>query len=188
LKWLDHDVIIQVSVHDKNWWDAAIRAGREIVKDIGHVELEEVDGGNFPLKRSDFRSHHGKMLFCALEQWEFFAHSLKETVDGVMYFHNNDPEAAHDACHCKDCHYIVDGIMYKCVMTGIAKMLVEQAPLDERSVEVLKQTQGIDPLTDEYRSLTNAVPQCSLCSTNTEKLIPIWPVGIKKPRMYNVNR
>jgi hypothetical protein len=189
LTWLEHRVIIQISVHDARWWDDAKNAARDILKDIDFTEIEVIDGGNFPFKRIDYKSADGPMLLCILEQWEFFPIAQKEIKDGIIHFHNNDPEEAHKACNCKDCHYIIDGIMYKCVLTGISKMLIDQVPLDQRSIEVLKESTGLDPFVDGYKlTIQNSVAQCSLCPTKgMDKLIPIWPVPIKKPRFDNVN-
>jgi hypothetical protein len=185
LNWMLHDVIVQISCHDKNWWEDSKRAAEEILLGIDYIVEEVIDGGNFPLKRIDYKTQDHKMLFCILEQYEFFPMSTKKIENGTIVMHNNDNIKAHTACHCKDCHYIVDGDMYKCVLTGCASMWLEQLPVEARVKALLEEasTSGLDPFVDGYKSSINdPVPQCSLCPVEgMEKLIPIWPVPAKKP-------
>lgn len=189
LNWLEQRVIIQISCHDKNWWEDAKRAADEILKDIEHTVETVIDGGDFPFQRIDYRDEKGRMIFCILEQFEFFPMSTKKFENGKIVMHDNDPVEAHTACHCKDCHYIVDGDMYKCVLTGCASMWLEQLPLEERVHKLLSDatTTGLDPFVDGYKaSINDPVPQCSLCPVQgMDKLIPIWPVPDKKPKFPN---
>lgn len=181
-KWMSIGVIVQMSVHDYNWWDESIETAREILQGIACTEYNGINGG-FPLKKIDYFDPNGEVLFAILEQWEFFPSSTKEIKDGVFYLHNNDPEKSYKACKWYDCHYVVDGLLYKCVMTGISSMLIDQVPIDERSKELLKQVKGLDPFVDTFEEFTTAIPQCSLCTDRTDKLIPVWPIKIKKQRV-----
>jgi hypothetical protein len=185
LKWLEIGVIVQMSVHDYNWWTESAENAREILKNLEYRESPGINGGT-PLKTIDYFNPNGQLLYSILEQWEFFPNSTKEIKDGVIYLHNNDPEKSYKACLCYDCHYIVDGLLYKCVMTGIAKMLADQVPLDTRSKELLSQVKGLDPFVDVFEEFTTAIPQCSLCNDKLNAVIPIWPLSIKKPKLPHV--
>lgn len=189
LKWLEHRVIVQISCHDKNWWEDSIRAAETILEGLVYTADHVIDQGSFPFKRIDYKDKEGKMLFCIMEQFEFFAMTQRKIENGKIIMHNNDPQAAHKACHCKDCHYIVDGDLYKCVLTGCSSMWLEQLPIDERAKPLLEQatTMGLDPFVDGYKfSINDPIPQCSLCPVEgMDKLIPIWPVPAKKPLFPN---
>lgn len=189
LNWLSHGVIVQISCHDKNWWEDSKTSAEAILSDFNYTVEEVIDGGSFPLKRIDYKDTTGKMLFSILEQWEFFPMTNKKIENGNIVMHNNDYIKSHDACKCKDCHYIVDGDMYKCVLTGCAGMWLEQLPIEERAKILLKDAakSGLDPFVDGYNgSINDPIAQCSLCPTEgMEKLIPIWPVPIKKPKFPN---
>ena len=185
LNWLHNNVTVQVSIHDPSWWEPTIESAREIFDGIDFTVQRRVDAGSsFPFKTINFITPRGDIIFSMLEQWDFFHSATKEIKEGVMYFHTNDPEDAHTACLCKDCHYIVDGDIYKCVITGTAKMIVDQLPIDERSKNLLEQVKGLDPFVDGWQSeIKNYVPQCSLCSTKTQVLIPAFPIPIKKEKL-----
>jgi organic radical activating enzyme len=189
LKWAKHDIIVQISVHDKRWWDESIDVAKQIFADYKYQERVGQDNNIHPIQqRYDLETVYGRKLFSVLEQWNFFEWSLKEIKDGIMYMHQNDPAEAHAACKCYDCHYIVDGIMYQCVLTGISNMLVKQLPLDDHSKDLLSKTKGLDPFVDDFIPMLSPCPQCSLCSVNTHDFIPIWPVSVKKPRLPNDKR
>jgi PAS domain S-box-containing protein len=135
------------------------------------------------------KDKNGNVIFCILEQFEFMPMSTKKIENGLIVMHENDPLAAHTACHCKTCHYVVDGNMYKCVLTGCASMWLEQLPIDERARSLLEAATktGLDPFVDGYKkSINDPIKQCSLCPVEgMDKLIPIWPVPSKKPLFPN---
>jgi hypothetical protein len=182
--WLEHNVIVQISVHDPSWWETSIETGKEIFKGYDFEIERKIDEGSFPLKAVNFKTPDGKIIFSMLEQWEFFHSAVQEVKDGVMYFHKNNPDEAHKACHCKDCHYVVDGDMYKCVITGTSKMILDQLPIDDHTRSILSQTRGLDPFVDGWDSdIKQVAPQCTLCSTKTQVLIPAFPIPIKKEKI-----
>jgi hypothetical protein len=73
--------------------------------------------------------------------------------------------------------------MFKCAVSAVADAMVTQLPLDERSKNLLSEVNGISPYEDNELDFSTSIPQCSLCSVNMEKLIPIKNVDGKKPRL-----
>lgn len=181
-KWIDNNVIIQISVHDPSWWDIAKENAKEILDGYEYTQVDGIDeGGSFPLKKTEYFDKNGKRLFSMMELWAFFPSAQKEVKDGLIYLHDNDPTEAFNACYCKTCQYIVDGDMYNCAITGTAGMMLEQLPLDQRSKNILSHVKGIGPDDNNPLDFTSPVDACSLCSTNMTKLFPIFPIPIKKP-------
>lgn len=184
LECIDNDVAVQISVHDPAWWDLSIETAREILNGIDYKELFTVDQGSFPLKVVDYRGENDQLMFTMMELWSFFPNAQKEIKDGIIYLHDNDPVKAHDLCYCRSSQYIVNGDLFKCALTAVSEPLTQQLPLDERSKKLLSEVKGIDPNCDDPNlDFSTPIPQCSLCSVKMEKLIPIYPVPIKKPRL-----
>lgn len=179
--WFELGVVTQISVHDKNAWQEAIETAEQIFEELPFKKEHGVDHCSFDLNKVEF-FYKDRLVFNVYEQWDFFPHSQKEIIDGKIYMHENDPEIAHSKCHCNS-PYIVDGYLYKCVLTGVAKMLVEQLPLGDREMSLLSQVTYIDPLLDQDFDISSAIPQCTLCSVQTDKLIPIYPISTKKPKL-----
>jgi|TARA_B110000977_G_scaffold179250_1_gene237677 hypothetical protein len=180
---IENGIAVQISVHDPSWWENSEQTAEEILDGVEYTKEHTVDGGDFPLRLTKYKSVNGTLLFALLELWAFFPSAKKEVKDGIMYLHNNDAELAHSACHCKSQQYIVDGKMFKCAVTSVADTMVKQLPLDERSKNLLLQVHGIDPFDNPKLDFSQAIPQCSLCSVNMDKLIPIYPIDIKKPKI-----
>lgn len=181
-EWFNMGVVTQISVHDPKDWELSIETAEKILGDIEYKKVTGVDNCSFVFKKVEYFIKD-KLVFTVYEQWDFFPHSQKEVKDGKIYMHDNDPELAHSKCHAKSCHYIVDGYLYKCVLTGISKMILEQLPVGDREQSLLSQVEPIDPFVTNDFDFSSAIPQCSLCSIQTEKLIPIYPLSTKKPRL-----
>lgn len=180
---IENGVAVQISVHDPSWWTESEETAEEILKGLNYTKENTVDGGSFPLKLTNYKDTDGNILFALLELWSFFPSAQKEIKDGVIYLHNNDPEEAHNVCLCRSQQYVVDGYLYKCAVTSMADTLINQMPLDKRSKKLLAEVKGIDPYNNPILDFSKAIPQCSLCSVNMNKLIPIYPIDIKKPKI-----
>jgi len=180
---IENGVAVQISVHDPSWWEESEKTAETILEGLEYTKEHTTDGGNFPLRLTNYKDTNGNILFALLELWSFFPSAQKEIKDGVMYLHNNDPEEAHAACLCKFQQYIVDGYLYKCAVTSIADTLINQMPLDEHSEKLLSEVKGIDPYDNPTLDFSYAIPQCSLCSVKMNNLIPIYPIDVKKPKI-----
>ena len=181
-QWFEIGVSIQISVHDKNDYELSRDTARKILEGLDYEEKVGVDHCSFDFQKIEY-FYKDKLVFKVYEQWDFFPHSLKEIIDGKIYMHENDPALAHSMCHCRDCHYIVDGYIYKCALTGVAEMIIEQLPIGDRERDILSKVQPLDPFVVSGFNLSNPIPQCTLCSVKTDKLIPIYPISIKKPKL-----
>lgn len=180
---IDNGVSVQISVHDPNWWNLSIETARSILEGMEYREFSTTDGGSFPLKVVDYRDVDNNLLLTMMELWSFFPNAQKEVRQGVIYLHENDPIKAHELCYCRSSQYMVDGEIYKCALTAVSKVMVNQLPLDSRSHQLLSQVKGIDPFELFDLDFSNPIPQCGLCSVKMENLIPIYPISMKKPKI-----
>jgi hypothetical protein len=187
LDWLhNHNVVVQISVHSPDWWEESRLTARQILDGIDYNEVDGIDGGTFPNERTSWYDSDGKLLLTMMRQWDFFPNAERIISKGVMYFHENNPDDAYNVCSCKDCHYFVDGLLYKCVITGISGMLLKHFNLDDRTKKLLEQVKGLDPFVDGFNPFEGSISQCSLCSAKKiDKLIPIGVIPIKKPKIPN---
>jgi organic radical activating enzyme len=184
LHYIDNDVSIQISVHDPNWWELSKETARNILQGREYQEIQTIDRGSFPLKTIDFKNSNNNLIFSMMELWSFFPNAQKEIRDGVIYMHDNDPVLAHNSCYCRSSQYIFEGNLYKCALTSVSSVLVSQLPLDDRSKKLLNEATGIDPFDENINlDFSTPIPQCSLCSINMEKLIPIYPLSVKKLKL-----
>ena len=184
LKYIDNNVSVQISVHDPSWWEISIDTAHNILKDRIYKEIHTTDNGSFPLRVVDFKNDSDNLMFTMMELWSFFPSAQKEIKDGIIYLHDNDPVLAHEVCYCRSSQYIFEGDLYKCALTSVSSVLTSQLPLDQKSIELLSRAKGINPFDIRIDlDFSQPIPQCSLCSINMEKLIPIYPLPNKKPKL-----
>lgn len=100
---------------------------------------------------------------------EFFNISIKDHKDGIFYMHNSDPKIAHKNCLVKDCHYVVEGRLYQCVVTATSGLFANQFNVDQCSLDKIKKIKSCSPYdsTDDILNFLNNIDkpctQCSLC-------------------------
>lgn len=110
---------------------------------------------------------------------EFFNISVKENKDGIFYMHQSNPVIAHSNCPVSDCHYVVEGRLYQCVVTATTPMFAKQFTVDKHSLDKINQIQSCSPFDDIdtiqrfLNKIDSPCMQCSLCPENiyTEKFI-----------------
>ena len=101
------------------------------------------------------------------------------------------------ACGARVCHYVVEGKIYKCPVTAIGNILIDQFNVDPQAEQLLKSYKPIFYTdTDLVKRISNLpteiLEQCKLCPQFEEKdrfnlknYFKISPVSIKK---LNVSR
>lgn len=196
--WMEQAVTIEVSVHDPQQWPDMICWAQEICSDLGvswHLNIDYRDGV------LTHNYHVGSQRIIALGQhWLFMPSAQRRVHAQGLELWDNDANLAHQRCPARDCHYFVDGIMYKCPLTAVAQALTEQFDMPDWQRELLKKSRGVDPLKVSdlsrwFNTLDLAVPQCRLCPTTwTDRenpmisaRSPIWPLSKKKPEVARIS-
>lgn len=101
--------------------------------------------------------------------------SIESQDRAVIRFYSSDEKKAHDNCLSRECHYIINGDLYKCVLVSTGKEFAKQFPLDSRSQQLINQYQPCDPLSSDTEILDfldkikNHIPQCSLCPSKRSR-------------------
>lgn len=166
LQWLDMGINIDVSSHSMADFEKHNSWAKKHLKTLIQHEYEKDYNHNV------YRYSNGKGWCQVRTAYYFVPNAVKEIKNGVVYMHNNDPEEAHKGCSWRDCHYIVDGRLYKCCVTAAGPMLTKQFTLDDNSREILQKTESILPtdsqqVVDKFLStIEEPCTQCSLCPIN----------------------
>lgn len=117
----------------------------------------------------------------------FFNISIKEVKDGTVYMHDSNSAKAHESCYVKDCHYIVEGKLYQCVVTGTSHLFSKQFKIDNRSKSIIYQIDSVSPfdsadkIDDFIKKINLPCLQCSLCPENIS--IDYFELPIKKAKI-----
>lgn len=188
--WMEQAVTIEVSVHDPEQWPSMLRWVQEICSDLGvswHLNIDYRDGV------LTHNYHVGSQRIIALGQhWLFGPSAVRRVTEQGLEFYRSDAATAHRNCPARQCHYFVDGIMYKCPVTATAAMLTEQFGMPDDQRSLLKKSRGLDPLTAPsltrwFGTLDQPVAQCSLCPEYWPERQPIWPLKKKKMEVARVS-
>lgn len=169
-KYTKQGVIIEVSSHSekhflehnefiKNYYPILKSSTVEKYYDIKNVYIND-DVGYIEIIKAD----------------KFFKISVKEKKDGLFYMHDSNINLAHAACPINNCHYIVEGKLYKCVLTAIGKLFAEQFAVEPRAKDILKRSNYALPFDNEeslnqfFSTINNPCEQCTLCPEKYEGL------------------
>lgn len=190
--WFELGVALEISVHDPEHWPEISQWCQDLLSDLAEPYEIQVRM-NQGLIRHDHVLGDGTRLIALAQHWQFYPAALKSLAHGSLEFHTSDASTAHDNCAVRQCHYFVDGIMYKCPLTAAAAAgIPQQFRMQDRHRQLLAKIKGCDPLTTTdlaswFRSLDRTIPQCSLCPEYPQQREPIWPLPTTKPRISRVN-
>jgi sulfatase maturation enzyme AslB (radical SAM superfamily) len=116
----------------------------------------------------------------------FFNISIKNVANKTFYMHNSDPIKAHAACLVSDCHYVVHGRLYQCVLTRTAALFAEQFKLDDYSTDLVSKINSISPFDSKetvdtfLNNITSPCAQCALCPEQLEMTQFVLPIKKQK--------
>jgi len=188
---LKEGIIIEISAHDP----ADEQGITDVLKNIilkeylGELEIknETWTVTNNWSQDQIFFMHKDRILAIINCSWVFAKAAIDRIENGTIHMHNSDKDIAHKNCAWRDCHYLVEGRLYKCLLTGVGNQLKEQFTIDNRSRKLLDQSTSISPFDDKaivdnfLDTIGNAIDQCSLCPENhTDDLITIYPHSSRK--------
>lgn len=168
---LNLGIQIEISVHDKNQHSKITEDFFQILREEDIIfDVEDIwdDYTAAYDKQRIRRSETGEVLGTIASAYMFENISVN-TVGETINFYSSDPDKAHDVCLARECHYILNGDLYKCVVVSTAKEFSNQYTLDSRSKSLLDQYKPCDPLSGEEEinkfldAIKKTIPQCSLC-------------------------
>lgn len=166
LRWIEMGVNIDISSHSIADFENHHAWAKKHLGTLIQHEYEEEYNHNV------YRYSNGKGWCQVRTAYYFVPNAVKEIKDGIVYMHNNSPQDAHSGCSWRDCHYIVDGRLYKCCVTAAGPMLTKQFNLDNNSRQILEKTKSLSPLdntaTIDYflETIEDSCDQCALCPIN----------------------
>lgn len=102
--------------------------------------------------------------------WWFHQGAIIQTETGKT-LHNSNVASAHDICHSKTCHHMMNGKLYKCGAVALFPEFDSQHNLELSSEDrVLMNSYTPSSITDSndeknnfINNLKNAIPQCKFC-------------------------
>ena len=183
-EYIDANVNIEISAHSRKHFEDSIAFIKSQFPDWTTEIVEDEPEWDHIVKRFIKQSDKGWLQ--VRTAYKFWDSSIKEIKDGVIYMHNNDPELAHSKCEMSDCHYIVEGRLYKCVVTATAPMLARQFSLDKASNDLLQLTKSVSPFDnsstiDEFiTNILEPCDQCALCPVHVLESVKEFELPRKK--------
>lgn len=161
--YINQDIIIECSIHASDQW-------QHTLNDINTI----LHGREFVVTEIDqvlYYTSDQKTLFEVRPAWKFLPSSVKDISSGMITFYDSDPVEAHNSCLWKNCHYFVQGNLYKCVVTATTGLLSQQFSINNRHSEIIANTKYADPF-DNLDNVLNFIDgiehhceQCALCPT-----------------------
>lgn len=102
-------------------------------------------------------------------------------------FYNSDPEKAHDNCHIKGCHQMVNGKLYKCGFIATAGEFLKQKNLPANPLVSAYSPLMVDNISsqtviDDF--VNKSIPQCGLCHEGNH-LVP-FTAELKNKKIFNI--
>jgi organic radical activating enzyme len=169
---------LEINVHDPTQFDDVKNS---LLETIGIFKYEEkIVPDNFHAAHFDYFVD-GIKIAQLVKYYNFFNSAATEIKNRVTYFHNSDPERAHNVCPAFNCHYFVRGDLYKCFLTAVGNDLNQQFLLEDSAKNLLENYRACSPWDSDEKieqfmgNIEKYIPQCKLCPEKL-KLEPIWPL------------
>lgn len=196
-KWIEMGVLLEICVHDELHMVQVNSSVEEILKGKDVKWTKESTSSSKDLALVGYIN--GKQVCNITMQNYFYNAEYPKLTDNIFHFNQGDAELNHKTCPLKECHYIIEGKLYKCSLVGVGKYFSEQFYIDPQSKNLLLDYKPIDPFSDTFfadlGNITKTIPQCSLCSLitkedleNPENYIKLDPLNIKKDKIIKISR
>jgi len=169
----------EVSIHHERYYQKSLDQFKNILDNIGIEYYETFEYDPAYTNQTDLRiinsKEYNQPIAFFLRAYQFENIGIASTTDTIN-FYSNDIKKAHDICGANQCHYIVNGDLYKCVLTGVGKLFAEQHAIDEKSLKLIQEYKGCNPIDNEdvikefILNIKNPITQCKLCPVTKFKL------------------
>jgi len=177
-KMIDLGIVMEITTHCENHYQEAWKATLDFYKEETiDFETENFFNSNNGLyDKIAFINKKSRVLLATIERsFDFENRNISKIENNTIFFYKNDPLKAHDICDIRECHYIVEGKLYKCVVVATWKELHKKISIDQDSVTELNQYNGCDPFDEKskilnfLRDISSPISQCAVCTVNRIK-------------------
>jgi organic radical activating enzyme len=164
---------LEISVHHEKDYEKIYQAAENILQELGFsykIKTSPIDLSGYDDRTTFFQEDTNQIFYTIHRKYQFECSSVKSIENNIINFYKSDVIAAHDVCIFKECHYIVNGNLYKCVVTAVGSELTKQFKTSEQ--ELIEKYNACSPLDDSevilefLQNIKNPIEQCSLCPTN----------------------
>jgi len=173
---------LEISVHYEKDYETIYEIAKSILDEMNipyKTKIDPCDLTGYDDRVTFFHKTHGHILYTISRKYQFEIRSIKEIKNNIINFYNSDVNTAHDACIFRECHYIIKGDLYKCVLTCSGTELSNQRLISSNQKDLLLSYVPCNPLDDPKKVLNflneikNPIDQCALCPTSItiEKII-----------------
>lgn len=171
-------VVMEITSHRQDQYDEVLSTIFDFLQDakIDYVVENFYNSSTGIYDKLAFIDSQNKNLLVTLEKNFIFENrTIKKHNKDHVYFYNNDPDTAHENCSINQCHYIVQGKLYKCAVVATWKELNRIIPIDKPSFDKLDNYAECDPF-DEAQNILKfleklklPISQCSVCTVHQTK-------------------
>lgn len=163
-RWFELGVILEIHSHSDQHWQTAFQDLDAVFNCYDYdIAVEKNHEENTEAHRLIINNQTAALIFKS----DRFAQNSILSDRSKLTFHRNDPLRAHRSCPIKDCHYVLNGFLYKCGPVTVGRDLVKQFPVEESAAQLLNSYSAIDPfdtdVLNQLQKLNQPIPQCSLC-------------------------
>lgn len=163
--WHDLGIVLEIHCHSDSHWQTVWTVlhsifARYTVELHGCTELATVYDDKILMYAN------GRLAAMVHLSKKFQPNNIRSSGD-QLEFYQTDPHTAHRSCPIGQCHYMVDGLLYKCAPVAVGRDLAAQFCMEQRAVDLFRSYDPIDPqdpdIETKLTQLTQAIDQCSLC-------------------------
>jgi organic radical activating enzyme len=169
----------EISIHHENYYNESLEAFKKILDNLNIEYYETFEYDPAYTNQTDLRIINSKFskspIAFFLKAYQFENIGIINKTNTIN-FYSNDKDKAHDMCGANQCHYIVNGDLYKCVLTGVAKLFSEQFNINKESLKLISEYKSCNPNDNENTikefilNIKNSINQCSLCPVTKFKI------------------
>lgn len=179
-KIIELKIQLEISVHYEKDYEHIYQHAENILKELKvsyKIKSSPIDFTGYDDRTVFFCPNSGQIYYTIHRKYQFECNSVQSIKDNVINFYKSDIKKAHDVCIFRECHYIVNGDLYKCVVTAAGSELIKQYKTNED--ELLKKYKPCSPfdrpesIFEFLQNIKNPIEQCAMCPTSIkiEKII-----------------
>ena len=160
---------LSVGIHNEDHKDFIMQNIEEFL--VGPIKYELVDTD--PYHQYMYATDANKVKLKIEYNWWFHQGALVKLSDDPETFtlHQSNVDQAHEICHSKYCHHMMDGKLYKCGAVALFPEFANQHNVqlsdEDRELMLSYAPLTIDASYEEKKmfleNLPNAIPQCKFC-------------------------
>jgi len=139
----------------------------------------------------EYKDNNGVLILVYIE--DMFYHSAVQKIDNKFVLHNSDVDTAHKRCYGKFNHHFIKGKLYKCAISGVLPMFVEQFNFDmtKEDYDLLHSYKplsldNIDEIDKFLEEIKNPIPQCKFCPDGLGESFKLKAVSGNKIKVEQV--